>query len=108
MDNCSNVFLVWFSYWTLGLGGYTMILMTNAETIPTRISVNRVRANSHCPDASMTATTVTRVTPIVSPIFKRIQIMITSMHTRPTAIGSLENIAPPAMASTAPRVFVCS
>ncbi|MNO82772.1 hypothetical protein D3C76_740560 [compost metagenome] len=84
------------------------MLMTNADNIPISISTKRLRANSHCPDASIITTTVTNVTPIVSPIFKLKQIMMTRMQTSPTAIGSLENNKPPSIAKMAPKVFVCN
>ncbi|MNP27320.1 hypothetical protein D3C76_1202200 [compost metagenome] len=84
------------------------MLITKADRIPISIKTKRLSANSHCPDASIITTTVTSVTPIVSPIFNLKQIIITKMQTSPTAIGSLENNEPPSTASMAPKVFVCN
>ncbi|MNE48223.1 hypothetical protein D3C80_1426720 [compost metagenome] len=82
------------------------MLMINAETIPVRVSKNRVSANSHCPEASITEMTVTRVRPMVSARFIFILIIITRIHTSPTAIGSLDSSIPPSSARTAPMVLV--
>ncbi|MNC75954.1 hypothetical protein D3C75_1275810 [compost metagenome] len=70
------------------------------------MSKKRVSANSHCPDASITEITVTSVRPIVSARFIFMLIIITRIHTRPTAIGSLDSSMPPSSASTAPIVLV--
>ena len=55
--------------------------------MPIIVRIKRLRAKSHWPEASITDMTVTSVSPMVSPIFSFMHIMITRIQTKPTEIG---------------------
>ncbi|MMZ63681.1 hypothetical protein D1872_259520 [compost metagenome] len=103
-----NTLWICFTNCTLGLGGKTIMLIKKAEMMPTSVNRNRLSAKCQSPEASIMETTVTSVSPTVSPMFNFKQIMMTSTMIRPTAIGSLDNTMPPIRATMAPSVVVCS